>query len=61
MLHQWRFFVATVLRMAPGTFVLVWFGGASSARASTRLLGGLAALVVIAYIYYRRNLRSGRS
>jgi uncharacterized membrane protein YdjX (TVP38/TMEM64 family) len=55
-LSFWRFLVATALGMAPGTFVFVYLGGASPGPGLYAALGGLAALAVAAYVYYRRNL-----
>ena len=55
-LSFWRFLGATALGMAPGTFVFVYLGGASPGPGLYAALGGLAALAVAAYVYYRRNL-----
>ncbi len=56
-----RFFAATALGMAPGTFVFVYLGGASPGPGLYAALGALAVLAVGAYAYYRRRLGSGRS
>lgn len=50
-----KFFVATALGMAPGTFVFVYFGGASPGPGVLAALGGLAILAAGAYVYFRRN------
>jgi uncharacterized membrane protein YdjX (TVP38/TMEM64 family) len=57
-LSFWRFLTATALGMAPGTFVFVYLGGAPPGPGLYAALGGLAALAVAAYVYYRRNLGS---
>ncbi len=56
-----RFFAATALGMAPGTFVFVYAGGAPPGPGLYAALGGLAVLALVAYAYYRRRLGSGRS
>ncbi|MBA3474782.1 MAG: TVP38/TMEM64 family protein [Rubrobacter sp.] len=57
----WRFFAATALGMAPGTFVFVYLGRASPGPGLYAALGGLAVLAVAAYVYYRRKLGFGGS
>ncbi len=49
-----RFFLATALGSAPGTFVFVYLGGASPGLGLYAALGGLAVLALAAYAYYRR-------
>lgn len=53
-LSFWRFFIATALGSAPGTFVFVYLGGASPGAGLYAALGGLAVLALAAYAYYRR-------
>ncbi len=55
----WRFFAATALGMAPGTFVFVYLGSASPRPGLYAALGSLAVLAMAAYVYYRRNLGFG--
>jgi uncharacterized membrane protein YdjX (TVP38/TMEM64 family) len=50
----WKFFIATALGSAPGTFVFVYLGGASPGVGLYAALGGLAVLALAAYAYYRR-------
>lgn len=57
----WRFFVASALGSAPGTFVFVYLGGATAGPGVYASLGGLAVLAAAAYVYYRRSLRPGGS
>ena len=52
-----KFFLATALGMAPGTFAFVYLGGASPGPGLYAVLGALAVLAVAAYIYFRRRLR----
>lgn len=49
-----KFFLATALGSAPGTFVFVYLGGASPGVGLYAALGGLAILALAAYMYYRR-------
>ncbi|MDP9480732.1 MAG: TVP38/TMEM64 family protein [Actinomycetota bacterium] len=49
-----RFFAATALGMAPGTFVFVYLGGTPPGPGIYAALAGLAVLAVLAYAYYRR-------
>ncbi len=58
-LSFWRFFLATAIGSAPGTFVFVYLGGASPGLGLYAALGGLAVLALAAYAYYRR-LGGGR-
>jgi uncharacterized membrane protein YdjX (TVP38/TMEM64 family) len=51
-----RFFAATALGMAPGTFVFVYAGGAPPGPGLYAALGALAVLALGAYVYYRRRL-----
>ena len=53
-LSFWRFFLATALGSAPGTFVFVYLGGASPGPGLYAALGGLAILALAAYAYFRR-------
>ncbi len=53
----WRFFLATALGAAPGTFVFVYLGSASLGPGVYAALGGLAVLAVAAYAYLRRLRR----
>ncbi len=55
-----RFFAATALGMAPGTFVFVYLGGAPPGPSLYAALGGLAVLALGAYVYYRRRLGRGK-
>ena len=55
-----RFFLATALGMAPGTFVFVYLGGASPGAGVWGALIGLAVLAVAAYIYLRVRLKYRR-
>ncbi len=50
----WRFLLATALGSAPGTFVFVYLGGASLGPRVYAALIGLAALTVVAYVFFRR-------
>jgi len=50
----WRFFLATALGAAPGTFVFVYLGGAPPGRGHYAALGALAVVAVAAYAHYRR-------
>jgi uncharacterized membrane protein YdjX (TVP38/TMEM64 family) len=50
----WRFFLATALGAAPGTFVFVYLGGAPPGPGLYAALGALAVVAVAAYAYYRR-------
>ena len=52
-----KFFVATMLGMAPGTFAFVYLGGASPGPGAYAILGALALLAVGAYLYSRRRFR----
>lgn len=52
-----KFFFATVLGMAPGTFVFVYLGGATPGVGVWVALIGLAVLAVAAYAYLRLRLR----
>ncbi len=52
-----RFFVASALGSAPGTFVFVYLGGASTGPGVYAALIGLAVLAAGAYTYYRRLQR----
>lgn len=54
----WRFLLATALGAAPGTFVFVYLGGSPPGPGLYAALGGLAALALAAYAYYKRRLRS---
>ncbi|MDP9476617.1 MAG: VTT domain-containing protein [Actinomycetota bacterium] len=56
-----RFFAATALGMAPGTFVFVYLGGAPPEPSLYAALGGLAVLALVAYVYCRRKLGSAGS
>ncbi len=53
-LSFWRFFLASALGSAPGTFVFVYLGGASPGARFYAALGALAVLALAAYTYYRR-------
>ncbi len=53
----WRFFVASALGSAPGTFVFVYLGGASMGPGVYAALGGLAVLAAAAYAYHGRLQR----
>lgn len=55
-----KFFLATALGMAPGTFVFVYLGGASAGPGVWAALIGLAILSVVAYLYFRRHLQRRR-
>ncbi len=52
-----KFFVATTLGMAPGTFVFVYLGGSSPGLDVWAVLIGLAVLAVAAYVYLRVRLK----
>ncbi len=52
-----KFFVATMLGMAPGTFAFVYLGGASPGPGAYAVLGVLALLAVGAYLYSKRRFR----
>lgn len=52
-----KFFLATALGMAPGTFVFVYLGGASPGAGVWGALTGLAVLAVAAYVYLRVRLK----
>jgi uncharacterized membrane protein YdjX (TVP38/TMEM64 family) len=56
-LSFWRFFLASALGSAPGTFVFVYLGGTSPGSGLYAALGGLAVLALAAYAYYRRDDR----
>ncbi len=53
-LSFWRFFLASALGSAPGTFVFVYLGGTSPGARFYAALGVLAILALAAYAYYRR-------
>lgn len=53
----WRFFGASALGSALGTFVFVYLGGTSMGAGVYAALGGLAILAAAAYAYYRRLQR----
>jgi uncharacterized membrane protein YdjX (TVP38/TMEM64 family) len=55
-----RFFAATALGMAPGTFVFVYAGGAQLGPGLYAALAALAVLALGAYVYYWRRLGRGK-
>ncbi len=51
------FLLATALGMAPGTFVFVYLGGASSGWGISAALLGLACVTAVAYYIYVRHFK----